>query len=173
MEDLVILNKFLNAIESQDIQTITDCLHDDLKMINPIGTMDKLKYLNFKKSLYSAFPDFKYNPKIICKENDFYLVKINMTGTHTGVFNISLTGGTQYIDPTHKRIVLPEQEMRYSIKDNKIYRIIAKNVAGGGIIAILRQVGAKLPPQFLISTIIGVYSVLRTLNSLLNKNSTT
>jgi hypothetical protein len=163
MEDLIVLNKFLNAIESQDIKTIVDCLHYNMKLVNPIGTMDKLKYLNFKKSLYFAFPDFKYNPKIICKENGFYLVKINMTGTHTGVFINSMRDKTQYINPTGKRIVLPEQEMRYSIKGDKIYRIVAENVAGGGILSILRQIGVKLPPQFLISMMVLTVSILRTI----------
>ncbi len=169
MEELVILNKFLNAIESQDIETMTDCIHDELKMINPIGTMDKTQYLSFKKALYSAFPDFKYHPKIIGKENGFYLVTINMTGTHTGVFKNSLIGDTKNIDPTGKRIILPEQEMRYSIKDDKIYRILARNVAGGGIMSILRQIGVKLPPQFIISIMIGVYSILRKIKRLFKK----
>lgn len=160
MEDLDILNRYLNAIEIQDLKVISDCVHSELQMINPIGTMNREAYLAFKRSLFSGFPDFKYNPEIIGKNGDYYDVRIKMTGTHKEIFKISLFGLTQ-LEATNKKIVLPEQVIRYKLRDGKIFIIAPMNVKGGGIIGILRQVGAKLPPQFIIDVMIYVFSMLR------------
>jgi predicted ester cyclase len=163
MEELELLKKFLEALERRDIKAIAACLHDDLKMINPASTMNREAYLDFKRSLFEAFPDFKYNPEIIGKEGDYYNVKIRMQGTHTGMLRLDFAG-PKSIAPTGRKLDLPEQLMRYSFRDGRIFIIKPVDVRGGGIIGILRQAGAKLPPQFVIDIMIKAVSISRFVN---------
>jgi hypothetical protein len=142
MDEQKILSEYLNAIDSRDINKTIQLIHNDVEMITPIGIWRKTDYINYKRALFSAFPDWRFNPEIISKEGDIFRVNINMIGTQTGTFNLELFG-LKPILPTGTKVFLPEQEMQYKVKDNKVIYIKPIPVPGGGLLAILTQIGLK------------------------------
>jgi hypothetical protein len=142
MDEHKILSEYLNAIDSRNINKTIELIHDDVEMITPIGIWRKEDYISYKRALFSAFQDWRFNPQIFSKEGDIFRVKINMSGTQTETFNLDLFG-LKPILPKGIKVILPEQEMQYKVMDNKVIYIKPIPVPGGGLLAILKQLGLK------------------------------
>jgi hypothetical protein len=83
-----------------------------------------------------------------------------MTGTHTGTF-VPPIRALKPIKATGKKVVLPEQEFVYYVDSGKIARIVSEPVPDGGIPGLLKQLGVRLPPLWLIRLIAKVSGLVR------------
>jgi hypothetical protein len=83
-----------------------------------------------------------------------------MGGTHTATF-VPPLGRFNPVSPTGKKVLLPEQKFEYHVENGRIARIIPENVPGGGIPGLLRQIGVRLPPLWLMRVLVAVTRLVR------------
>jgi hypothetical protein len=83
-----------------------------------------------------------------------------MAGTHTATF-VPPFSRFKPINATGKRVVLPSQEFVYHVQGEHIVRIVPEAVANGGMPELMRQIGARVPPLWLLKFISKVSALLR------------
>lgn len=92
----------------------------------------------------TAFPDLDYHFKIIGAEGDVVRSTSQLSGTHTGSFDLtSMNMGV--IPATNKSFSAKLEKTRVTVKDDKITSWAVEPTDGAGLMAILKQLDVKLP----------------------------
>jgi predicted ester cyclase len=145
MKPVEIVNEFIAAMESGDVDKAATFLSDDFTMsgLTPLP-MYRDQYLDTQRGILAAFPDWSYNLTDIQEEAGVIRATAHFTGTHTGDLIVPVPD-LPVIKATGKRIALPGETHLYSVRGSKISTIHVLVVPGGGFQGIYRQVGSRLP----------------------------
>ena len=95
-------------------------------------------------SLRTAFPDLDYHFKVIGTERDVVRTTSQLSGTHTGSFD--LTNMQMGVIPaTNKTFVTTREKTKITVKENKITAWVVEPTQGAGVMAILKQLELEIP----------------------------
>ena len=144
-----ILNKretvqaLLDSVQKGDFENAKSMLADDFQFSGPVPEpINKEAWLGMSASLQTAFPDLDYHFKVIGAEGDVVKSTMQMSGTHSGSFD--LTNMKMGVIPaTNKAFSAKREKTRVTVKENKITAWSVEPTEGAGLKAILGQLGVK------------------------------
>jgi predicted ester cyclase len=142
MKPTDILREHWKAIEEKNFEKARTFLSEDFKFSGPvpkpIGTAE---YINVHRSLLQGIPDWRFNANIFSEQQNKVAAKVRVTGTHTAKLSLPFLGDTGTIQPTGKKLALPEEKVEVVMKGDKISRMTVEQVPGGGVPGLLKQMG--------------------------------
>jgi len=133
----------VDSVQKGDFETAKSMLADDFRFSGPIHEpINKEAWLGMSSSLKTAFPDLNYHFKVIGAEGDVVRVISQLSGTHTGPFD--LTGMNMGVIPaTDKTFTVKHEKGKITVKENKITAWVIEPTEGAGLMAILSQLEVK------------------------------
>ena len=135
----------VDSVQKADFQTTKSMLADDFQFSGPIPEpIDKEAWLGMSSNLKTAFPDLNYHFKVIGAEGDVVRVISQLSGTHTGSFDLT-NMNMGVIPATDKTFSAKHEKSKIAVKDNKITSWAVEPTEGAGLKAILDQLDVKLP----------------------------
>lgn len=135
----------VDSVQKADFQTAKSMLADDFQFSGPVPEpIDKEAWLGMSSNLRTAFPDLNYHFKVIGAEGDVVRVISQLSGTHTGSFDLT-NMNMGVISATDKTFSAKHEKTKITVKDNKITSWAVESTEGAGLKAILDQLDVKLP----------------------------
>lgn len=133
----------MKAWEANDEQTLSPLLADDFVLSGPVPQpLGKQEFIGFMHVMLTAMPDFAFNVSSFEEDGDKVIARSHITGTQTGILALP---GLPPIEPTGKKVVIPEEVQVYTIKDGKLQSLTTDARPEAGVPAILAQLGVALP----------------------------
>ena len=135
----------LDSVQKGDLEMAESMLTDDFQFSGPIPEpINKEAWLGMSTSLKNAFPDLDYHFKVIGTERDVVRTTSQLSGTHTGSFD--LTNMQMGVIPaTNKTFVTTREKTKITVKENKITAWVVEPTQGAGVMAILKQLELEIP----------------------------
>jgi predicted ester cyclase len=135
----------MDSIQKGDFESAKSMLADDFKFSGPIPEpINKDAWLALSSSLKTAFPDLNYHFKVIGAEGDVVKAISQLSGTHTGSFDLT-NMNMGVIPATDKAFSAKHEKTKVTVKDNKITSWANEPTEGAGLKAILGQLGVVVP----------------------------
>ena len=140
-----IVQAFLDSVQKGDFETTKSMLADDFQFSGPIPEpVNRDTWLGMSSSLKTAFPDLDYHFKVIGTDGDFVRTTSQLSGTHTGSFDLT-NMNMGVIPATDKTFSAKLEKTKITVKDDKITSWAVEPTDGAGLTAILDQLGVKVP----------------------------
>jgi hypothetical protein len=135
----------MDAVQKGDLEIAESMLADDFQFSGPVPEpINKEAWLGMSASLKNAFPDLDYHFKVIGTEGDVVRTTSQLSGTHTGSFD--LTNMQMGVIPaTNKTFVTTREKTKITVKENKITAWTIEPTQGAGVTEILKQLDAEMP----------------------------
>ena len=135
----------VDSIQKGDFENAKSMLADDFQFSGPVPEpIDKEAWLGMAASLRTAFPDLDYHFKVIGTEGDVVRTTSQLSGTHTGSFD--LTNMQMGVIPaTNKTFVTTREKTKITVKENKITAWTVEPTSGAGVMEILKQLDVEVP----------------------------
>ena len=141
----VVAQSFAEAFNAGDLEKVAGYLAEDFRFSGPTPQpLGAREWLGMTQALRAAFPDIQYNLRILSVEGNKVATTTQMTGTHTGVLDLTPMG-LGVIPPTGKSFSNPKEHGEAVIEGGKIVSIRVESAEGGGLEGILRQIGVQPP----------------------------
>jgi predicted ester cyclase len=135
----------MDSVQKGDFETAKSMLADDFQFSGPVPEpINKEAWLEMSSSLKTAFPDLDYHFKVIGTEGDVVRAISQLSGTHTGSFDLT-NMNMGVIPATDKTFSASQEKTKITIKDNKITSWVVEPTQGAGLKAILDQLDVTLP----------------------------
>ncbi len=133
----------MDSIQKGDFESAKTMLADDFQFSGSIpDPINKETWLGMSVNLKAAFPDINYHFKVIGTQGDIVRSTTQLSGTHSGSFN--LTNINMGIIPaTNKTFSSKPEKTKVTVKENKITSWVVEPSDGAGLKAILGQLGVK------------------------------
>ena len=133
----------VDAIQQGDFEGATSMLSDDFKFSGPTPEpLNKEAWLGMSSRLRSAFPDLDYHFKVIGAQGDVVRITSQLSGTHTGSFDLSdMQMGV--VPPTGKTFTTPREKTKVTVKEDKITAWTVEPTQVAGVMEILTQLQAE------------------------------
>jgi predicted ester cyclase len=133
----------MDSIQKGDFESTKTMLADDFQFSGSIpDPINKETWLGMSVNLKAAFPDINYHFKVIGTQGDIVRSTTQLSGTHSGSFN--LTNINMGIIPaTNKTFSSKPEKTKVTVKENKITSWVVEPTDGAGLKAILGQLGVK------------------------------
>ncbi len=140
-----IVQALMDAVQKGDLEIAESMLADDFQFSGPIPEpINKEAWLGMSSSLRTAFPDLDYHFKVIGTEGDVVRTTSQLSGTHTGSFDLrNMQMGV--IPATNKTFVATREKTKITIKENKITAWTVEPTQGAGVMEILKQLDVEIP----------------------------
>lgn len=134
---------FVDSVQKGDFQAAKSMLADDFQCSGTVPEpIDKEGWLGMSSNLKTAFPDLNYHFKVIGAEGDVVRVISQLSGKHTGSFDLtSMNMGV--IPATDKTFSAKHEKSKVTVKENKISSWVFEPTEGAGLMAILSQLEVK------------------------------
>jgi len=138
-----IVQAMMDSIQKGDFESTKTMLADDFQFSGSIpDPINKETWLGMSVNLKAAFPDINYHFKVIGTQGDIVRSTTQLSGTHSGSFN--LTNINMGIIPaTNKTFSSKPEKTKVTVKENKITSWVVEPTDGAGLKAILGQLGVK------------------------------
>lgn len=138
-----IVQAMMDSIQKGDFESAKTMLADDFQFSGSIpDPINKETWLGMSVNLKAAFPDINYHFKVIGTQGDIVRSTTQLSGTHSGSFN--LTNINMGIIPaTNKTFSSKPEKTKVTVKENKITSWVVEPTDGAGLKAILGQLGVK------------------------------
>jgi predicted ester cyclase len=140
-----IVQAFVDSVQKGDFETAKSLLADDFQFSGPIPEpVNKEAWLAMSTGLKIAFPDLDYHFKVIGTEGDIVRITSQLSGTHTGPFDLTAMN-MGVIPATDKTFSAQREKAKVTVKENKITSWAVELTEGAGLTAILDQLGVRSP----------------------------
>lgn len=140
-----IVQALLDSVQKGDFETAKSMLADDFQFSGPIPEpINQEAWLGMSSSLKTAFPDLDYHFKVIGTDGDFVRITSQLSGTHTGSFDLT-NMNMGVIPATDKTFSAKPEKTKITVKENKITLWAVEPTDGAGLKAILDQLGVEAP----------------------------
>ena len=138
-----IVQAMMDSIQKGNFESTKTMLADDFQFSGSIpDPINKETWLGMSVNLKAAFPDINYHFKVIGTQGDIVRSTTQLSGTHSGSFN--LTNINMGIIPaTNKTFSSKPEKTKVTVKENKITSWVVEPSDGAGLKAILGQLGVK------------------------------
>ena len=131
----------MDAVQKGDLEIAVSMLADDFQFSGPVSEpINKEAWLGMSSSLKTAFPDLDYHFKVIGAEGDVVRTTSQLSGTHTGSFDLT-NMNMGVIPATNKSFSAKPEKTKITVKENKITSWAVEPTEGAGLKAILDQLG--------------------------------
>jgi predicted ester cyclase len=131
----------VDAVQMGDFENAKSMFADDFQFSGPVPEpINKEAWLGMSSSLKTAFPDLDYHFKVIGAEGDVVRTTSQLSGTHTGSFDLT-NMNMGVIPATNKAFSAKPEKTKITVKDNKITSWVVEPTEGAGLQAILDQLG--------------------------------
>lgn len=146
MNDLDIIKTMTAAIQSGDFKTAGTYLSDDFVFSGPVpAPINRQQWLDMSEVLRKAFPDLNYRFATDGAEGNVYNMSTQLSGTHKGSLDLT-TQGLGIIPATGRTFSLVSQPGKVTVQNGKITSFALQPTEGSGLMALLAQIGVKIPP---------------------------
>ena len=106
--------------------------------------MPAMEAFNIIGGLMTAFPDLKFEVEQVTVNGDQATVKVQVSGTNTGPLSLPMPGFPSSIPPTGKKVSAKDGFV-VTVQGDKVSRLEVDSPAGGGLPALLAQIGVNMP----------------------------
>ena len=145
MNAIDVVKAGLAASESGQASKFASMLTDDMVFAGPVPEpVGKREFAGLMSALVAAMPDWKFNATDYKQNGNQVTMTLQITGTQTGELNLPMPG-FQKLPATGKHVSLPKEPTTVIVKDDKISRLEAAVVPGGGVAGVLAQLGVPMP----------------------------
>jgi predicted ester cyclase len=135
----------LDSVQKGDFKTAKSMLTDDFQFSGPIPEpINRDAWLGMISSLKTAFPDLDYHFKVIGAEGDVVRAISQLSGTHTGSFDLT-NMNMGVIPSTDKTFSAKHEKTKLTVREDKITSWAVEPTEGAGLKAILGQLGVTVP----------------------------
>ncbi|MBW8011623.1 MAG: ester cyclase [Chloroflexi bacterium] len=145
MDNQELVNTFVKAFETGDFETAAACCADGFMFSGatpePVNVHE---YIGMTKGMAAAFPDLNYNFKVTELNNGVGKTSTQLTGTHTGDWDLTAMG-MGVIPATGKSFSNPQEDGELTIKDGKITSLKVNASKSGGLVGLFAQLGIAPP----------------------------
>ena len=129
----------MDSIQQGEFESAESMLADDFQFNGPVSEpIDKEAWLGMSASLKTAFPDLDYHFKVIGTEGDVVRTTMQLSGTHSGSFDLT-NMNMGVIAATNKAFSVKREKTKLTVKENKITAWVVEPTDGAGLKAILWQ----------------------------------
>ena len=129
----------MDAIQKGDFENARSMLADDFQFSGPIPEpINREAWLGMSVSLKTAFPDLDYHFKVIGTEGDVVRSTAQLSGTHSGAFDLT-NMDMGVIPATNKSFSAKPEKTKITVKEDKITSWAVEPTEGAGLMAILKQ----------------------------------
>ena len=139
------VQSLIDAIQMGDFKRAKSLLSNDFKFSGPVPEpISADAWMGMSASLKAAFPDLDYQFKIEGVNGDTVNISADLRGTHKG--DLDLTAMHMGVIPaTGKSFKAAHEHGRATLRDGKIIAWTMEPIEGAGLMAILGQLGVKIP----------------------------
>jgi predicted ester cyclase len=139
------VQSLIDAIQMGDFKRAKSLLSNDFKFSGPVPEpISADAWMGMSASLKAAFPDLDYQFKIEGVNGDTVNISADLRGTHKG--DLDLTAMHMGVIPaTGKSFKAAHEHGRATLRDGKIIAWTMEPTEGAGLMAILGQLGVKIP----------------------------
>lgn len=137
----------MDSIQQGDFENAGTMLADDFRGFAAFSgavsePINKEAWLDMSANLKTAFPDLDYHFKVIGADGDVVRTTMQMSGTHSGSFDLTnMHKGV--IAATNNAFSVKREKTKVTVKGDKITSWAVERTEGAGLKAILGQLGIK------------------------------
>jgi hypothetical protein len=130
----------LDAVQQGDLENAKTLLADGFRFSGPIPQpLNARAWLRMSASFKVAFPDLNYHFRVIGAEEAVVSSTEQLTGTHTGNFDLRSMMDMGVIPATNKSFTTQPQKARITVEEGKITSWAVEPTRSAGVMAILQQ----------------------------------
>jgi len=135
----------MSAIQKADFEKARSLLTDDFVFSGPIPEpINGAEWLGVSANLKAAFPDLDYQFRVEGANGNVVNIVAKLKGTHKGSLDLS-NMGLGVIPATNKSFVAAQEHGKVTVQGDKISALANEPTEGAGLIAILDQLGVRVP----------------------------
>lgn len=146
-----IVKQFMIALETQEFTLASDYLADDFTYTGMLPRpLTKKQFITLMKELKYGMPNMSLNVHDIretsneLKQEQNAEGTVQITGTQSNPMEL-VPLSLPTIPETNRHIILPPEQWRFTIMNDKISTIVVPPIPGGGISGLLQQLGIDIP----------------------------
>jgi len=133
----------LDSVQQGDFEHAKTMLADDFQFSGPLPEpIDQEAWVGMNTRLQTAFPDLDYHFKVIGAEGDVVRATMQLSGTHSGSFDLR-TMDMGVIPATNKNFSAKPEKAKVTVKENKITAWFVEPTQGADLKSILDQLGVN------------------------------
>ena len=134
---------FVDSIQQGEFENAKSMLADDFQFSDAVSEpINTEAWLGMRANLRTAFPDLDYHFKVIGTEGDVVKATMQLSGTHSGPFDLTdMDMGV--IAATHKAFSVKREKTKITVKGTRIAAWVVEQTEGAGLKAILGQLNDK------------------------------
>lgn len=137
---------FAETFNIKDLDALASFLAQDFQFSGPVPEpINGPQWIGLLKAMKAALPDLNFNLRILSVDGDVVTSSNQITGTHTGDFDLSAMG-IGVIPATGRSVKNSMEQGKATFKDGKVVSMHITPTEGGGLMGILKQLGVE-PPQ--------------------------
>jgi predicted ester cyclase len=139
------VQSLMDAVQMGDFEKAKSYLSSDFKFSGPVpDPISGEEWMGMSANLKAAFPDLDYQFKIESVDGDTANISAELKGTHKG--DLDLTAMNMGVIPaTGKSFKAAHEHGKATFRDGKITAWAMERTEGAGLMAILGQLGVKVP----------------------------
>ena len=147
MNALETVKTLIVAIQNGDFKTARTYLSDDFVFSGPVPEpINREQWLGMSADLKKAFPDLNYRFATDGTSADVVNITAQLSGTHNGSLDLTFIG-MGIIPASGKAFKATIESGKVNVKNGKIVSLALLPTEGAGLMAILAQIGVKVPTR--------------------------
>ena len=145
MDTKATVQALMDAVQKGEFEKARSMFTSDFQFSGPVPEpISGPAWMGMSASLKTAFPDLNYQFKIEGVDGNTTHISAQLKGTHTGMLDLSALG-MGVIPPTNKTFAAKYEKGEASVRDGKVKTWAMEGTEGAGLMAILDQLGVKIP----------------------------
>jgi hypothetical protein len=145
MDTKTTVQSLMDAVQVGQFDKATSLLSSDFKFSGPVPQpISAAEWMGMSASLKAAFPNLDYHFKVESVDGNTAHISAELSGTHSGTLDLtSMHMGM--IPATGKSFKAAHEHGKATLRDGKIIAWAMEPSEGAGLMAILGQLGVKVP----------------------------
>lgn len=145
MDTKTTVQSLMDAVQMGNFEKAKSYLSSDFKLSGPVPEpINADAWMGMSASLKAAFPNLNYNFKVESVDGETAHISAELSGTHNG--ELDLTSMHMGVIPaTGKSFKAAHEHGQAMLRDGKIISWSMEPTEGAGLMAILGQLGVKIP----------------------------
>jgi len=145
MDTKTTVQSLMDAIQMGNFENAKSLFADNFKFSGPVPEpISGQAWIGMSVSLKNAFPDLDYQFKVESVDGDTANISAELKGTHKGDFDLTAMN-MGVIPATGKSFHAAHENGKATLRDGKIATWEMEGTEGAGLMAILGQLGVKVP----------------------------